>query len=127
MSETTNSTPVVLTKEEKLQRLQDQIAKLQQRYDDVLNDRVPQKKAAAPVYTPAVGDKVLATVGRKTATTNPTSEPGVVIAVRQPAEGEKGAPQVRVRIKEGSFEEQLVTLYFAQVVKIEEAADQAAE
>ena len=106
---------VALTKEEKIARIDAQIAKLQQRRDDVLNDRVTVKAKAA-AYVPAVGDKVLATVGRKTATTNPTIEEGTVVAVKAPNAGEKGSVQVRVRIKEGQFEEQVVTLYPTQLV-----------
>lgn len=118
MSETQAAvaTKPVLTKEEKIARINEQIAKLQARLDDIINDRVPQAKVKAPAYVPEVGARVLATVGRKTATTNPTVEPGVVIAVKFPEAGAKGGVQVRVRIKEGTFEEQLVTLYAAQVV-----------
>jgi hypothetical protein len=118
-----NATKPVLSKEEKLAKINEQIAKLQARYDDVLNDRAPVK-AAKVVIIPEVGAKVIATIGRATATTQPSLEEGTVVAVKRPADGEKGAVQLRVRIKEGQFEEQLVTLYVAQVeiVREEEAA-----
>ena len=122
MSEANQAKPV-LTKEEKLAKIQEQIAKLQQRYDDVLNDRVVQR-AKKEVAVPAVGAKVLATIGRNTPTTQAKVEEGTVVAVKFPEPGTKGGVQVRVRIKEGQFEEQLVTLYAAQVeeVRAEEAS-----
>ena len=124
MSEVNANAKPVPTKEEKLEKILEQIAKLQARYDDVLNDRQPVK-AVKVVEIPEVGAKVIATIGRTTATTQPTLEEGTVVAVKRPAEGEKGAVQLRVRIKEGQFEEQLVTLYVAQV-EIVRAEDSAA-
>jgi uncharacterized protein (DUF1684 family) len=105
-------------KDQKLAVIADELTKLAQRFDDVANDRVTVRAAKA-VYVPAVGDKVLATVGRNTATSQAKVIPGTVTAVKFPAEGEKGATQVRVRINEGTFDEQLVTLYPAQLVKQE--------
>lgn len=123
------ATPVVKTKEEKLAAIQAQIEKLQKRYDDVLNDRVPQPAAKKVAYMPVVGDKVLATVGRNTATSKATIEEGTVVAVKPAVLDEAGkvksAAQVRVRIKEGQFEEQLVTLYPAQLVANQPDAEAA--
>lgn len=121
-----------LTKEQRLEKIQAQIAKLQQRYDDVLNDRQPQAKAKKEVYVPEAGDVVIATVGRNTATSQASTEKGTVIAVKFPEVGEdgkaKGSTQVRVRIKEGQFEEQVVTLYPAQLVKfVEEVAEEGTD
>lgn len=121
LNEAAAQAPKVLTKEEKLAKIQGQIDKLTQRYDDVLNDRQPQAKAKKEVYIPAAGDIVVATVGRNTATSQASTEKGTVIAVKFPEVGEdgkaKGSTQVRVRIKEGQFEEQVITLYPAQLVK----------
>lgn len=122
MSEAQATTKPVLTKEERIAKIEAQIATLTQKLDDVRNDRVPQGKAKKAVYAPAVGDKVLATTGRTTATTQAVIREGVVVAVKTPAEGEKGATQVRVQIGEG-FDAQLVTLYPAQLVKVEEKAE----
>jgi hypothetical protein len=113
-----------MTKEQKLAYIDGQIVKLQQKRDDVLNDRVTVRTAKA-VYAPEIGDKVLATVGRNTATSQAKVIEGTVVAVKAPAEGEKGATQVRVRIYAGTFDEQLVTLYPAQLVKQEEAVGAA--
>lgn len=104
------------TKEQKLVLIADDLAKTATRFDNVANDRVVAKPGKV-VYQPEVGDKVLATVGRNTATSQAKVVEGTVLAVRNPAEGEKGATQVRVRIYEGTFDEQTVTLYPAQLVK----------
>lgn len=123
MSEINNTTAAVIvkyadmTKEQKLAYIQAQIDKLVQKLDDVANDRVTVRAAKA-VYEPSVGDAVIATVGRNTATSQAKSVEGTVVAVKKPAEGEKGATQVRVRINEGTFDEQLVTLYPAQLTKV---------
>lgn len=110
-----------MTKEQKLAYLDAQLAKLAQKRDDVANDRVTVRVGKA-VYVPEIGDKVFAVVGRNTATSQAKTVPGVVVAVKHPAEGEKGATQVRVRIGEG-FDEQLVTLYPANLTKqVEEVA-----
>lgn len=127
MSEVENQTAAaakpVLTKEEKIAKIDKQIAALQAKRDDVVNDRVTSKAGKKVTYAPAVGDKVMATVGRNTATGKQAQVvPGVVTAVKTPAEGEKGATQVRVRIYEGTFEEQLVTLYPAQLEQVKDEA-----
>lgn len=120
-----NNTSVALTKEEKIVKLQSQVDKLLQRIDDIQNDRVTGK-AKKEVYVPQAGDSVIATVGRNTATSQASSELGTVIAVKFPevdAEGKaRGGVQVRVRIKEGQFEEQVITLYASQLTKVVEEA-----
>jgi hypothetical protein len=121
MSSTQNATAkIVLTKEEKLAAITAQIAKLQVRFDDVTNDREPTKTVKAAGYAPVVGDKVIAKL-----------IPGTVTAIKPATivEGKVvGATQVRVRINEGEFDEQLVTLYPAQLVKFVEpvAAEEVA-
>lgn len=112
--------PVVKTKEEKLASITAQIAKLQQRYDDVLNDRVTAKVAKV-AYCPVAGDRVLATVGRNTPTSQARVVEGTVVAVRVApiVDGKAvGSTQVRVRINEGEFDEQLVTLYPANLTPV---------
>ena len=115
----TVAAPVIKTKEEKLAAITAQITKLQARYDDVLNDRVTVKVAKV-AYVPNVGDKVLATVGRNTPTSQAKIVEGTVIAVKHPAivDGKPvGAVQVRVEVGEG-FDKQLVTLYPAQLTAV---------
>lgn len=117
----------VLTKEEKLAKIDAQIASLQAKRDDIANDRIPAAKVKPAAYVPAVGDAVIATVGRNTATSQAKSVEGTVVAVKFPevgADGKaKGAVQVRVRIFVGTFDEQLVTLYPAQLAAAPAAAD----
>lgn len=126
-----NAPKVALTKDEKLTALRAQLAKLIQKIDDVENDRVPAPAAKKVVYMPFVGEKVLATVGRTTATSKPEVVEGTVLAIKLAAIGDdgkaKGATQVRVRIYEGQFEEQTVTLYPAQLVSNEPKPEAAAE
>ena len=113
--------PVVKTKEEKLAEIKAKIDRLTQRYDDVLNDRAVAAKVAKPAYCPEVGDKVIATIGRNTATSQAKLVEGEVTAVRHPTvvDGKaSGAVQVRVRVYAGTFEEQLVTLYPAQLTAV---------
>lgn len=128
MSEAQAKAP--LTKEEKLARLDTQIKNLQQKRDDVANDRVTVR-AKKEVFVPTVGQGVLATVGRNSATTQAKIVDGTVVAVKFPeanAEGKVvGGIQVRVRIYEGTFDEQLVTLYPSQLAAKPEATEGAAE
>jgi len=109
--------PVVKTKDEILAGIKAQIDKLTQKYDDVLNDRQPQVKAKKEVFIPVAGERVLATIGRTTATTQAKVLEALVLGVKVPAPGEKGATQVKVRIYEGTFEEQTVVLYLTAIEK----------
>ena len=110
--------PVILTKEEKLVRLDAQIAKLQQKRDDIAND-VVHVKAVKEVALPEVGSDILFNYGRRTATTEPVQKLGRVIAVKPAgmnAEGSKKLPaQIKISIGEG-FEQEFVVIYPAQMV-----------
>jgi hypothetical protein len=113
---TSAATPVVLTKEEKIARIEVQIKNLQQKLEDVRNDvvRTPAKKI---VYMPSLGDIVLATYGRTTATTQAKVVEGVVIGIREPqvVDGKQvGATQVRVLVGKG-VDTQCITVYPAQL------------
>lgn len=126
MTDQTNATPVApLTKDEKLAKIAKQIEALQAKYDDVLNDRVTVKVAKI-VYVPAAGDVVFVPVGRNTASTKATTEEGVVTAFKPAVVNAEGkttsAAQVRVRIRAGQFDEQLLTLYPAQLTKKKDEA-----
>lgn len=112
------------TKDQKLAIKAADIVKSVESFDNLANDRVVAKAGKA-VYEPAVGDKVLATIGRNTPTSQQRVVEAVVLAIRKPAEGEKGATQVRVQFGEG-FDVQAVTLYPAQLVKQEEATPEVA-
>lgn len=117
MSENNAAVKTPLTKEQKIANIEKQIANLTQRLDDVRNDRVTVR-TKKEVFVPTVGANVLATVGRNSATTQAKIVPGVVTAVKYPevVDGKTvGGVQVRVRIYEGTFDEQLVTLYPSQL------------
>lgn len=120
MTETTATTTprVELTKEEKLARLDKEIARLTQKRDDIFNDRQPQPKAKKEVVLPAVGSDVLFTYGRKTATTDPVQKIGRVVAIKEAstnAEGKKLPAQIKVSVGEG-FEQEFLVIYPAQIV-----------
>lgn len=116
--DTTATQKPVLTKDEKLAKITANIKALQAKYDDILNDRIVAK-AAKVVYLPSVGDAVMATHGRNTPTSQAKVIPGTVLSVKHPEVGEdgkpKGAIQVRVRIYEGTFDEQAITVYPGQL------------
>ena len=113
------ATPRVLTDEEnaKIAKLAEQIAKITAKIEAIKAGK-PEKAAKAEAYVPAVGAPVIATIGRNTAKTQAKLVEGVVTAVKlgeTGADGKTSATQVRVRINAGTFEEQLVTLYPAQL------------
>lgn len=121
----TPAAPVVLTKEEKLARLDKEIARLTQKRDDIANDRLPQPKAAKVVTLPEVGADVLFSYGRKTATTDPVEKLGRVVAVKPAsvnAEGKKLPAQIKVSIGEG-FDQEFVVIYPAQILDAGPAAE----
>jgi hypothetical protein len=102
-----------MTKEQKLAKIDADIAKLNERRQAIVEGR-EVKATKAPAYVPEVGAAVLATVGRNTATSQAKVVEAVVVAIKAPADGEKGGTQVRIRIGSG-FDEQLVTVYPAQL------------
>lgn len=125
MSENQTTTPVVLTKEEKIAKIDKEIARLTQKRDDILNDRVPQPKAKKEVALPEVGTDVLFNYGRRTATTEPVQKIGKVVAIKPAsvtAEGKKLPAQLKVQIGEG-FDTEFVTIYPAQIADAGPAAE----
>jgi hypothetical protein len=118
--------PVPLTKEQKLAKIDEQIAKLQAKRSDIEND-VVRVKAAKEVVVPVVGDTVTFMFGRKTATTAPSEKIGTVIGVKAAstlANGKTAPAQVKVQFGEG-FDAETAVIYPAQVTSISkpEAAD----
>ena len=118
--------PVVLTKEEKLQRIDQQIAKLQARRYNIENDIV-ETKVKKEVALPEVGAEVLFNYGRRTATTEPVQKIGVVVAVKPASEkdGKKLPAQIKVQFGDG-FDTEFAVIYPAQIVSAG-AEEQAAE
>lgn len=107
--------PVVLTKEEKIAKIDAQIAKLQARKADIEAGKPVAPKAVkkAP-FVPEVGGRVIATVGRNTATTQAKIVEGTVLAIKLSEDEGKTAGLARVRFGEG-FDEQVVTLPFTSL------------
>lgn len=115
-AETTTAAPVapvkpVLTKDQKIANINAQIAKLQQRLSDVIND-VVRAPAAKVIALPEVGAVVEFTYGRTTPTTTARELIGTVVAVKAASEvdGKKLPALVRVSVGEG-FDAELLTIY----------------
>lgn len=123
MTDTTN-TPIVLTKEERIAKIDKEIARLTTKRYNIENDIVvtATKKEVA---LPEVGADVLFTHGRRTATTEPTQKIGRVVAVK-PATvndaGKKLPAQIKVSIGDG-FDQEFVVIYPAQIVNAGPAAE----
>lgn len=123
MSENT-TTAVVLSKEEKLARLDTQIANLQAKRYNIANDIVTVKTAKV-VALPDVGADVLFTYGRRTATTEPMQKIGRVVAVKSATindAGKKLPAQIKVSVGEG-FDQEFVVIYPAQIVTGQTASE----
>lgn len=117
---TTTAAPVVVaapTKEEKIAAVKAQIKRLEEKLYNIENDIVVVKTSKV-VVLPNVGDAVLFSYGRKTATTNPVLKDGVVVAIKAAGKAENGKTlpaQIKVQTGEG-FDIEFVTIYPAQIV-----------
>jgi hypothetical protein len=122
MSDTQAAT-VVLTKEEKLSKIDAQIAKLNERRYNIENDIVTTK-AAKVVVLPVTGDTVAFSYGRKTPTSQPRELVGVVLGVKPASEvdGKRTPAMIKVTVGEG-FDAEVLTIYPAQVSAINPDAD----
>lgn len=120
----TTTTPVVLTKEERIAKIDKEILRLQTKRYNIENDIV-ETKAVKVVALPEVGSDVLFNYGRKTATTEPVQKIGRVVAVK-PATvndaGKKLPAQIKVSVGEG-FEQEFVVIYPAQIVTGQTASE----
>lgn len=116
MTETT-ATPIVLTKEEKLAKIDKELARLNQRRYNIENDIV-EVKAKKEVVLPAIGTDVLFRTGRTTVGTVPVERIGTVVAIK-PATvteaGKKTPAQIKVSVGQG-FEQEFIVIYPAQIV-----------
>ena len=120
----TTSAKPVLTKEEKISRIEKEIARLTTKLFNVVNDIV-EVKTAKQVALPEVGADVLFNYGRKTATTDPVQKIGRVVAVKPAgvtADGKKTPAQIKVSVGEG-FDAELVVIYPAQIADAGPAAE----
>ena len=107
--------PVALTKEQKIAKIREQIAKLEARIVSI--ETGVEVKTAKVVALPVVGDNVSFLYGRKTATTEPVLKSGVVVAVKPSSivDDKKLPAQVKVQVGEG-FDVEFITIYPAQVI-----------
>jgi hypothetical protein len=121
MTDTTNTTSAkpVLTKEEKIAAIVAQIAKLELRKYNLENDIAEPARVKKEVLLPEVGATVSFVYGRKTATTEPKTITGTVVAVKPASvDGEKKLPaQVKVSYGEG-FDAAFAVVYPAQLTVI---------
>ena len=121
MTDATNTTSAkpVLTKEEKIAAIVAQIAKLELRKYNLENDIAEPARAKKEVVLPEVGATVSFVYGRKTATTEPKTITGTVVAVKPATvDGEKKLPaQVKVSYGEG-FDAAFAVVYPAQLTVI---------
>ena len=107
--------PVALTKEQRVAKIREQIAKLEARIVSI--ETGVEVKTAKVVALPVVGETVSFLYGRKTATTEPVLKTGTVVAVKPSSiVDEKKLPaQVKVQVGEG-FDVEFITIYPAQVI-----------
>ncbi|MCA3173536.1 MAG: hypothetical protein ING25_10880 [Burkholderiales bacterium] len=121
MTDATNtaSAKPVLTKDEKIAAIVAQIAKLELRKYNLENDIAEPARAKKAVVLPEVGATVSFVYGRKTATTEPKTITGTVVAVKPATvDGEKKLPaQVKVAYGEG-FDAAFAVVYPAQLIVI---------
>ena len=115
MTETTGK--IVLNKEEKLAKIDKEIARLNQRRYNIENDIV-EVKAKKEVVLPAIGTDVLFRTGRTTTSTTPVERIGTVVAIK-PATvteaGKKTPAQIKVSVGQG-FDQEFIVIYPAQIV-----------
>ena len=120
---TNASTKVVLTKEEKIAKIKQNIAALEVKLFNVENDIVTAPRAKKEAPLPNVGDTVRFNYGRKTATTEPVTITGTVVAIKPKSEvnGKTLPAQIKVSYGEG-FDAAFATIYPAQVLAEPEQA-----
>lgn len=126
MTETTAvvATPVVLTKEERIAKIDKEILRLQTKRYNIENDIV-EVKATKAVALPAVGSDVLFNYGRTTATTQAQQYLGRVVAIKPAdvtAAGKKTPAQIKVSVGEG-FDQEFFVIYPAQIADAGPAAE----
>ena len=119
----------VLTKDEKITKVKAEIARLELKLFNLINDIAEPARVKKEVVLPEVGATVSFVYGRKTATTEPKIITGTVVAVRAASEvdGKKTPAQVKVAYGEG-FDAGFAVVYPAQLTVVNgEAQDQDEE
>lgn len=113
------TTKIVLTKDEKIAKVKAEIARLETKLFNLINDIPEPARAKKEVVLPAIGATVSFVYGRKTATTEPKTIVGTVVAVKAATEvdGKKTPAQVKVAYGEG-FDAGFAVVYPAQLTAI---------
>ena len=116
------STPVVLTKEERIAKLVAQIALLNTKIYNIENDIVVTKAVKKEAPLPEVGTDVLFNYGRRTATTEPVQKTGTVVAIKpacvvtnEAGVTKKQAAMIKLSVGTG-FDQEFVVIYPASIV-----------
>lgn len=118
------ATRVELTKEEKLAKIDKEIARLTTKRYNIENDIV-EVKVKKEVALPEVGADVLFNYGRRTATTEPVQKIGRVVAIKPATVNEAGKKlptQIKVLVGEG-IDQEFVVIYPAQIADAGPAAE----
>ena len=113
-----SDTKVAPTKEQRIEAIDAQIAKLQQRKQDLI-DGVVRSPAKKVVALPEVGAVIKFSYGRKTATTAPVTLEGTVLAVKPSVvtDGKTSPALIKVQYGEG-FDTSTAVIYPAQIVTV---------
>lgn len=121
---TTNTKPV-LTKDEKIAKVKADIARLETKLFNLINDIAEPARVKKEVVLPVVGAVVSFVYGRKTTTTEPKTITGTVVAVKAAAEvdGKKTPAQVKVAYGEG-FDASFAVVYPAQLAVVDGVAQE---
>lgn len=118
----------VLTKDEKITKVKADIARLEIKLFNLINDIVEPTRVKKEVALPTVGQVVAFVYGRKTATTEPKTITGTVVAVKPAGEvdGKKTPAQVKVSYGEG-FDAAFAVVYPAQLTSVDGVAQEQDE
>ena len=124
----TANTKPVLTKDEKIAKVKADMARLEIKLFNLINDIAEPARVKKEVVLPAVGAVVSFVYGRKTATTEPKTITGTVVAVKPAAEvdGKKTPAQVKVAYGEG-FDASFAVVYPAQLTVVDGVAQEQDE
>lgn len=124
----TANTKPVLTKDEKIAKVKADMARLEIKLFNLINDIAEPARVKKEVVLPVVGAVVSFVYGRKTATTEPKTITGTVVAVKPAAEvdGKKTPAQVKVAYGEG-FDASFAVVYPAQLTVVDGVAQEQDE
>lgn len=106
-----------LTKEQRIAKIDEQIAKLQARRQDIIDGVVRQPAAKVEKPLPGVGATVTFTFGRNKGNRSPIDLTGEVLGVKpagQTSDGKRTPAQIKVQVGTG-FDSNVYVIYPAQI------------